>query len=219
MTRTLISAGMALESSGNTKEAVQLYKSVMGYLSQTQSTVGITPESNRWTEGLLARYCSLISRHLRSHAKDFQAILGSTYIPAASLLSPFRLWAAYRNERREINSFDAKWIWKEYYDALSILVQHRILHSILPNRSELRAELQKVQSVYETTLLKETSFPQANEVNVEVESWVDQVMANWRSMLDPPWHDEDLGQGGKNAMGKGILDVCILTAIGNCISN
>ena len=104
--------------------------------------------------------------------------------------------------------FAYQWVWKAYYEALSFLLQNRIVQPLFNSRSDLRMELHKVQAILEAILMSHTSFPKANQTNVDIESWVDQVMANWRALLSPPWKEEDLGPGSIAALGKTTLQVC-----------
>lgn len=68
-------------------------------------------------------------------------------------------------------------------------------------------ELRRVEGAYEGILLREVSFPKANEAATEVECWADQVVTNWRMMSSPRWLDEDLGKGGKEAVTRNVLAV------------
>lgn len=78
---------------------------------------------------------------------------------------------------------------------------------LFSERSQLFTELQSCQSNYEGILLRETSFPKADQVNTEVESWIEQAMANWRTLLSPPWKEKDLGEGGRPKFCKSLLEV------------
>jgi hypothetical protein len=123
----------------------------------------------------------------------------------------------------------SRWdVWMAYYETLSEIL-HRgylyspeyteaspmILHSrdgltdeeYLSVRLQQRAEVKKVEASIETKLLDETRFPRANERNSRVERWVDAVILNWRIMCGPTWQDDELGEGGKNAIARGVLDV------------
>ncbi len=202
--------GIALEDLGNTKEAVYFYESIFPYLTKTQSTVGNTLESNLWTERFLARHISLASRHVKSNIKNPQNILKSKTFRPSELLGSLRLWSEYRSERQNGSSFSLAWVWKAYYDVLSILLQHQITKSIFPSKPQQYLELQKAQAAYEAILMNETHFPQADQHNVEIDSWVDQAMANWRALLVPFWQSEDLGKGGHLVLGKNMLEVCHL---------
>lgn len=120
-------------------------------------------------------------------------------------------------------------VWKAYYDTLSIILRRGFLYSgssdpdhallgdaaehaseeqYLSARLQQRAELKLSETMYESLLLKEIRFPKAIESNEEVDNWAESVMSNWRIMCGPAWTDEELGEGGKAAVGKGVLDVC-----------
>jgi hypothetical protein len=70
-----------------------------------------------------------------------------------------------------------------------------------------------VESSMEAKLLDETRFPRANERNERVEKWIDAVMQNWRIMCGPTWQEAELGEGGKNALARGVLDVSLLCCL------
>lgn len=120
--------------------------------------------------------------------------------------------------------------WRVYYTALSRVIKEGLVYHPSPldrdhealehkgllddadfvaARKQQRAELRRVEQKYETILLHETSFPKANEVNEEVKSWVEMVMSNWRVLCGPNWTDEELGEGGKSAVGRNTLDVSL----------
>ena len=123
----------------------------------------------------------------------------------------------------------SRWdVWMAYYRTLSYILQKgfmyapsytannpKVLHSrlgimddeFLKVRLLQRAELKRVETSIESKLLVETGFPRSNERNQRVERWVDAVMANWRIMCGPTWQDDELGEGGKNAIARGVLDV------------
>lgn len=73
-------------------------------------------------------------------------------------------------------------------------------------RLRQRAELKRVETIYENLLVKETSFPKASDTNHAIEEWVDSVMDNWRLLCGPTWKDEDLGEGGKEGIARSVLD-------------
>lgn len=97
--------------------------------------------------------------------------------------------------------------WGQYYDTLSVLLQRETTQQVFDSRLQQSVELKKVEATYESVLLKESKFPSANEANTQIESWVDQVMANWRVLCGHTWQDEDLGEGGKLSLGRGVIDV------------
>ena len=71
------------------------------------------------------------------------------------------------------------------------------------------AELKRVEGAYESLLLNQVGFPQANEANVEVEDWTDQVMFNWSLLVGPEWEEDDLEKGGKAGVGQKVLAVSL----------
>lgn len=68
-------------------------------------------------------------------------------------------------------------------------------------------ELKRVEANYEKILLRETTFPKANETNQEVREWIELIMSNWKKLCGPSWTDMELGEGGKLAVGRNTLDV------------
>lgn len=139
--------------------------------------------------------------------------------------------------QRKVSGYDPRvdlgylWrdVWFAYYKTLSDILQRgwlyasgqtadttpRILESpeslgeeeFLASRLRQRAELKNIEAINEGFLLKETTFPKATERNEDVEAWAEAVMRNWRVMCGPTWHDEELGEGGKNAVARGVLDI------------
>jgi hypothetical protein len=118
--------------------------------------------------------------------------------------------------------------WKAYYDSLSAILRRNLayepeaapstsekppIHSQSSIRLRQRAELKRVETVYETLLIKESLFPKANETNREIEAWVDSVVDNWRLLCGPTWADADLGEGGKEGVGRSVLDVSALLVL------
>lgn len=202
------------------KKAIYDYQSILPYLSSVQSTSSVTPEHRVWAERLLARYCMLSARIVTFNASDPYSILNPTSIlEPASILAPFRSWAEFWEARNlgspdgtastdAVNSHSRARVWQAYYNILSVLVQHDITNPIFSSRAQQCAELKRSETRYETILLQEVEFPKANQANPEIESWTDQVMANWRALCDPTWEEDDLGNGGQSALGRKVLEVC-----------
>ena len=129
----------------------------------------------------------------------------------------------------------SRWdVWTAYYNTLSHILKNGLVYSpsysettplivtsrfgisdedFLKVRLRQRAELKMVESSMEAKLLEETRFPKANEKNERVEKWIDAVMQNWRIMCGPTWQDAELGEGGKNALARGVLDVSFLCCL------
>jgi len=216
----LICLGDTLENAGNLKEAIETYHSMLPYISNANSTVGTTPEHRLWTERVLTRYCMLSGRHITAASRNPRMLLKSPSLTEpSSLLSSFRAWAEFWDDRHartagaqtpakvESNIYRTG-IWKAYYDALSILVQHHILNPLFKSMSQQTTELKSVEATYESILLQQMRFPKANQANPEIESWVDQVMANWLALCNPTVREEELGKGGRATLSRSVLEVC-----------
>ncbi|CAI6333476.1 unnamed protein product [Periconia digitata] len=210
--------GSSQEKTGLTENAIQSYRSVLSLLSSTQPTAG-TPQFKLWTEHLLVRLC-----HLSDQTADTRE-----YIGPSEALQAFRLWATYWDNTAKTHSTEGanaarqrRFAWKAYYDTLSDILRRGLPYEPEPTisneysekssghtntRLRQRAELKKVETIYESLLLKETEFPKASDTNHEIVSWADSVMDNWRFLCGAAWSNADLGAGGKEAVGRGVLDI------------
>lgn len=173
-----------------------------------------------WTESLLGRLCQLSDQSE-----------GSNLIGPSDALQTFRAFDKFsEGSGRSTGSVTAdhaksrRLAWKSYYDTLSIII-HRDLpyeaesvqatteKSGAQDRTALRlqqrAELKRVETIYENLLIKETHFPKASENNREIEVWVESVISNWRVLCGASWTDSDLGEGGKEGIGRSVIDVSI----------
>ena len=208
---TLISAGFVLENERNAKDALVFYESMIPYILNLSPKFANTPENHLWTERLLFRHCALSSRHVTAHATQPDDFLSSkTSIPANLILSPYRAYAKVWDTRSSLlaNKFPpVSKIWHAYYETLSLLLQNGIIEPVFHSKKEQSMELKRIEAIYEAILLKEVSFPRADQVNTQVESWVDQVMTNWRIMGGLAWLESDLGKADKIALGRGVLEV------------
>lgn len=138
-------------------------------------------------------------------------------------LKSFRLWAAQVDSKHEriiftVNDNEPGGVlsrtrmWKAYYGFLSGLLQHDVPYppsSDVSSRVEQAIELRRVETNYENELLRTIHFPDATESNQLVEDWVEQVMHNWEVLCGPDWRDDELGEGGQNAVGRNVLDVSL----------
>ena len=113
-------------------------------------------------------------------------------------------------------------VWKAYYNTLSKILQGGLPYpppgasaegsssASVENfhaRLQQRAELQHVQTIYESLMLEEVKFPKADEINQEIEEWVESVVGNWRVLCGSTWRDDDLGEGGKEGVARSVLEV------------
>ncbi|KAK0665980.1 hypothetical protein QBC41DRAFT_157453 [Cercophora samala] len=109
-------------------------------------------------------------------------------------------------------------VWSEYYSALSEILQRDLAYppsgiavpvsngETISARAQLRAELKKVETIYQGLLFSETKFPRADEERAEVEEFVARVMRNWTILNGRGWKEHDLGAGGRDSLSRGTLD-------------
>lgn len=172
-----------------------------------------------WTELLLGRLCQLSNQ-----SEGSSGLIGSS-----EALQTFRAWAKFSEGAGRTAGSDTvesarsrRLAWKSYYDTLSTIIRHDLpydtgatqatsekpaIQDQYSARLQQRAELKRVETIYESLLIKETHFPRASESNREIEVWVDSVIDNWRLLCGASWTDADLGEGGKESVGRSVIDV------------
>ena len=216
-------AVIAEEAASSSNQKLELYQSTLTEAFNASSKTLSSPEYRLWTERLLISACMFSSRQIDGEK-------ATTSLPA--LLAPFRAWGRFwqntSSHGRSIMSglstgISRRRIWLEYYNVLS---QHlRYTYAVKPDterpnargngatelhsssRSQQIEELKRVEATYEDLLLKEVAFPKANEVNPEVDHWVNQVMSNWREISDSAMlHNGDYEPSLKDAS-KNVLSV------------
>ncbi|KAK3717835.1 hypothetical protein LTR37_005606 [Vermiconidia calcicola] len=212
----------SLEANGKEDEARQLY-----LYAASQGTGSRSPELRRWTERLLARACMFMKR--RASPPTIRTLSES--------LSCFSAWSDFWQRSPATSGSSVtpshldiprRQVWRAYYELLSTILQSGLmydLHSssyselltVLSNdmsdeqytsaRLRQRAASQQAEMTYESLLLNETQFPKASQSNTEVESWVELVVENWKVFCGSEWTDSELGAGGKENVGRGVLDI------------
>lgn len=210
-------------------------------VSSTPPACRSTPEYRIWTEQLLAQYGLLMQDSTKSDDRGGRPRLHTkeTLAPFRAWAELPRLSPAQGGNvaqspgRIKHQSPARRRIWQLYYTSLSTILQQGLpyppvgygpstpaqemstdnVKSMANLKLQQSIELRRVESIYEDILLKEVSFPKANEANVEVESWTDQVIANWRVISSSSWQNEDLGKGGKEAVTRNVLAVCYFVVL------
>ena len=191
---------------------------MLPFITSLPSTFADTPEYQYWTESLLTHHCMLSSHHVSANQ-----VPPISVVPPSRVLAPFRAYSKYWDTKVGSNTgtlFKAgdrhssyMRTWGCYYDTLSVLLQRETTQHVFDSKLQQGGELKSVEANYENILLKKTKFPRADQANSQIESWVDQVMANWRVMCGHTWQDKDLGDGGKAAVGRGVLDVGFIQSV------
>ncbi|MCJ1393445.1 hypothetical protein MMC18_006320 [Xylographa bjoerkii] len=216
--------GASQEIVGSPADVVDTYKSALSLLSNTSLATGNAPEYRIWAERLLIRSCLLSEQFLKPDAE----------IDSQTSLAPFRAWSNFwestsQNDLTIGNGLQAsrlqerRLVWRAYYNMLSQLLQHGYVypdtssekhpgnalteHNDAGARRRQSTELRRIEATYEGLLIRETGFPQADETNIEVLDWVDQVTANWSILCGPDWQDEDVGNGGQEDASRGVLEI------------
>lgn len=217
--------GVAYEQQANPAAAVHAYQSALRAITEAPKNLAAASEYHHWAERLLGRVCLL-------HTQQQNSV---TLPQAAASLAAFRTWLQFWDQlpgKGATSStaaqaeFDVprREIWGLYYRLLSFVLATGLVYSPTPSllapfpqdvhpehlvrlRQQQRTELKRVEKTYESLLINETRFPEATYVNKEVEDWVQQVISNWHILCGPSWSDADLGEGGKPAVARNVLDI------------
>jgi cargo-transport protein YPP1 len=197
---------------GDVLGSLEVFKSVVPWMHEHESQLLSQPQLTLWSEQLLAHMALTASGGI-----DLDSSKSNERIDTA--LQAFRHWAIFSATSRETggDGFGITrpirrklGIWQAYYGFLSKLLQHGIDHHALgENHTRLHqaAELRRVESTYESELLRVTRFPKAHESNRGIEEWVEQVIRNWEILCGRSWPEAELGEGGRNAVGRNVLDI------------
>jgi hypothetical protein len=203
--------GAAQSRIGAPVEALATYDSALPILS----TASIGKEERIWAELLLTNFCVLSSSLLSEKSSN---------LSETETLSAFRAWAKFWEGNSPQGSthhghtaeVTRRQVWFAYFRILSDILQHDLpypqtaLTTAYPDTStrlQLKTELQRVEATYEGLLLEEVSFPKAEEASEEVERWVEIVMRNWRVLCGSTWREQELGEGGREAVSQSALDI------------
>lgn len=197
-------------------EALFVFESGLPALTSVWTSKFPKQQLRYWAELFLTEYCMLSSQALQRRERSLED---------TNSVASFRTWARYWEIQSGPlpgghgfrGSVPRRRIWHEYYTALSRIVEDDLPFPTgymgkLPTeqrtaRTQLRMELKKVESAYESLLLQETQFPRAEDEREEVEAFVNLVMKNWTVMCGKGWREYDLGQGGREATSRGILEI------------
>ncbi|KAL8785832.1 MAG: hypothetical protein Q9213_003139 [Squamulea squamosa] len=223
------------EYAGNAHEAHRTYGSMMSLISNTPLASRSTPEYRAWTEQLLARHAMLMEDLVKHDVNEGRPRLYTkeTLIPFRAWAElpwidiPKTGNIGQSSGPSKHQSMSRRHMWQLYYNSLSAILQQGLpyppvgsglsssaqkmttdnVKSVVNIKLQQSIELRRVEGIYEEILLKEISFPKANEASLEVESWTDHVIANWRVISGPSWQNEDLEGGGKEAMTRNVLAI------------
>ena len=186
---------------------------VLPRLAKPPQSLLSCPQALYWSEKLLSKTALMAGEKACSDGDESMTEIA---------LRAFRLWSNHPQVKRcdltshaqagsSLDAASQASTWMSYYQLLSIIVQEDMVYTP-PGpgspRNHLANELRKIESICENVLLRDVKFPRANASNPHVEEWVEQVIRNWEVLCGPRWRDEDLGEGGQDAVGRNVLDVC-----------
>ena len=219
---------VAQEQLDNYPAAIDAYQSALRAVQNVPKDVAAATEYHAWAERILGRLCLI-------HSDQGGPL---TVSQASAALVAFRDWSRHWDQspaRASTTSpgsssqFDISrvHVWARYYSLLSSILASALIYSTasstllaIPSeatsseeyiraRQQQRTEMKRVETVYETLLLHESSFPKASQSNHDVEKWVQQAMDNWQIFCGSQWTEQCLGEGGKPAVGQSMLDVSL----------
>ncbi|CAI6092004.1 unnamed protein product [Clonostachys chloroleuca] len=197
------------------KASLTAFLSGLNALSRLWSGQGARKQLSYWSELYLTEYCMLASQSIRD---------GDTLLDEVNSIACFRSWAKYWETMSAPaiggygfrGSVPRRRVWYEYYWALSRILAEDLpyptghlgkISNDMSARGQLRVEIKSAEAAYQTLLLTETTFPRADEERAEVEVFVQLVVKNWSILSGRGWREQDLGQGGRNSLTRGVLDV------------
>ncbi|KAL4800986.1 hypothetical protein BDV19DRAFT_352505 [Aspergillus venezuelensis] len=206
--------GAAQHSVSGPQDALQIFNSLAPWLNSTN--LGST--SNQflyWCEKILADGALLSGDEVCTKVAEADGR------NVAAALKYFRAWSSHSTVKSGTPSQDplsqnsaeavpSSSVWRSYYDLLSVILLHDLPYAAPtdgPGRPQLALELRRIEAISEANILRDVKFPTAETGNKGVENWVEQVIANWKKLCGPEWHDYELGEGGQAALGKAVLDI------------
>ncbi|KAJ9488075.1 hypothetical protein VN97_g5222 [Penicillium thymicola] len=205
----------AQSTAADINETLETFASLIPWLSGGKLASITTPQFLNWSELLLGNGALLASVEVTKNTPYSDPRHGGI---ALQLL---RLWAAHPAVKQggsatnpsSVDTFSLApraSVWASYYRFLTAVLQDGVTYTGPndgPDRPQLCSELRRIETIYERNLLSEVMFPTASSLNSQVEEWVEQVIRNWQVLCGPEWQDSDVGEGGQNAVGRGVLEI------------
>lgn len=200
---------------GEIDETLATFASLIPWLSSGTLTVSTNAQFLSWAETMLGKGALMASETATKSSPNSNP----RYVETALRL--LRLWAALPAVKQGLASPQTLYtdasgspsratIWKSYHAFLTTVLRDDLsytpIHDGLP-RPQLASEIRRIESICENSILRDAKFPTASADNSRVEEWVEQVINNWEILCGPNWQDQDLGEGGQNAVSRNVLDV------------
>ncbi|KIW20515.1 hypothetical protein PV08_01090 [Exophiala spinifera] len=205
--------GMLISRGGNGRQGQEIHNTLLPWLDSNRSLVVSTPQLLYWAQQLLGRIA------LGQQQTGTKTLTSSDNDTPSFRLQAFRHWAVLATKAPDVSRstfgnapghLSKLTMWRAYYRFMSELLQgshHNPPSSPTNSRADLSNELRRVETSYENELLRNTQFPKADESNEVIEEWVESFIRNWCILSGPDWSEPDLGEGGRNAVGRNVLDM------------
>jgi hypothetical protein len=209
-------AGSAQSTVTGIDETLETFASLVPWLGSGVLTASTNAQFLSWSETMFGKGALLASET----ATKASPVADPRHVEIA--LQLFRLWASLTAVKQGLASPQTLYtdasgslsrvvIWRAYYGFLTTILQDNLIyapaHGGIPERPQLASELRRIEAICENNLLREVKFPVASSNNSQVEEWIELVIKNWQVLCGPHWQDQDLGEGGQNAVGRNVLDV------------
>ena len=209
ITKAAYIKGSILTARSSLIDADVAFERVVPLLELNKASFASTPQLAYWAEQLLGEIALTRTHQDMSDGGN-------------SATAAFREWAqlashgtqpsppAYAHARGPKNRL---FHWRAYYQHLSSLVQNSIPDDPSHLRANLVPELRRVEAAYENELMRRIQFPKATDSNQIVEEWVEQVIRNWETLCGSRWLESDLGDGGRNSIGRNVIEILYRAAM------
>lgn len=200
---------------GEVDETLEAFASLIPWLSSGTLTASTNAQFLSWAETMLGK-AALMATEIAT-----KSLPSSNTRHVEIALRLLRLWAALPAVKQGLASPQTLYtdasgspsratIWTSYYGFLTTVLQNNLRYTPVhdgPARPQLASEIRRIESICENSILREAKFPTASSNGSQVEEWVEQVIKNWEVLCGPHWQDQDLGEGGQNAVSRNVLDV------------
>jgi cargo-transport protein YPP1 len=209
----------------NIQDLDTLYKSFLEIEKYSPSSS--SPQQSLWKEKFLAYWCKNAYQQFKEKLSSFDG----KDVDTSLFLRAFRSWSkSSKNfstppkEEGDLNEAEIytqrRLSWKFYYEILSQIIlydypyhfdvtsdlsKEQTATATQSKHSQLYKELLYTQDMYEVCLFHSLTSADPNSSKVEVANWIELVMSTWIELNSKKWKNEDLGDGGKEALSRRVL--------------
>lgn len=192
---------------GRPSEAQKTFSVAITYIQTSRDLVYSTQQLAYWSEQLLAQAAMGAYKQAEGGRLDQPGVDAFKSWAAIAMRMPEISPSTFRNSDAHVSRLP---VWQKFYECSSASLRTLPPSSNATDssaRMRSAAELRRVERGYENELLGTLKFPTATETNEIVEQWVEQAALNWQALCGPQWHDAELGEGGRDAISRNMLDI------------